>query len=103
VFVRVNCILGVNIKLHMIPIPTRRADFGPIRKGQKFDIAKRRDILRTHFHHSSGNPDDRFDKLTNFDTQAQYDLGRPRTFSAIKHRIICELTGAIRDIMASRR
>ena len=33
----------------------------------------------------------------------QYDLGRPSTFSAMKHRISCGLTGASRGIHASRR
>jgi hypothetical protein len=33
----------------------------------------------------------------------QYDFGMPRTFSAMKFRIICGLTGAMRAIMASRR
>ena len=33
----------------------------------------------------------------------QYDFGNPNTFSAIKHKIICMLTGARRGIMDSRR
>ncbi|CAN7399627.1 hypothetical protein LJR039_002391 [Pseudorhodoferax sp. LjRoot39] len=32
----------------------------------------------------------------------QYDFGRPSTFSAMKHRISCGLTGASRGIQASR-
>ncbi len=33
----------------------------------------------------------------------QYDFGSPSTFSAMKHRISCGLTGAIRGIITSRR
>jgi len=33
----------------------------------------------------------------------QYDFGMPSTFSAMKLRIICGLTGAMRVIKASRR
>jgi hypothetical protein len=33
----------------------------------------------------------------------QYDFGRPSTFSAMKHRMSCGLTGASRGIMASRK
>jgi len=33
----------------------------------------------------------------------QYDLGNPNTFSAMKHRMSCGLTGAKRGIHDSRR
>ncbi len=34
---------------------------------------------------------------------SQYDLGSPRTFSAMKQRISCGVTGAILGIMLSRK
>ena len=37
------------------------------------------------------------------DNPFQYDFGRPSTFSAMKHRISCGVTGAMRGIMLSRR
>ena len=33
----------------------------------------------------------------------QYDFGNPKTFSAMKQRMSCGVTGAIRGIMLSRR
>ncbi len=33
----------------------------------------------------------------------QYDFGNPSTFSAMKQRISCGLTGAMRGIITSRR
>ena len=44
---------------------------------------------------------DAFDCLVR--ARAQYDFGRPSAFSAMKHRIICGLTGAMRAISTSRR
>jgi hypothetical protein len=37
------------------------------------------------------------------DRLCQYDFGRPRTFSAMKLRIMCGVTGAMRAIMTSRK
>ena len=43
------------------------------------------------------------DQLMRMIEKTQYDFGRPSTFSAMKLRIICGLTGASRGIITSRR
>ncbi len=58
-------------------------------------------------HSSNTGPDERqrpcVRKPIQVPEQAQYDFGNPSTFSAMKHRISCGLTGASRGIQASRR